>query len=82
MRIKARRRRPNLVDATCPLLSKVHSEAKRFAAHGYTIALICHDGHEQVEGTLGEGLRSAGATTRKYLRTFVIPRSLHHRWRT
>jgi 4-hydroxy-3-methylbut-2-enyl diphosphate reductase len=42
------------VDATCPLVTKVHVEAKRFAAEGYTIVLIGHAGHEEVEGTMGE----------------------------
>ncbi len=42
------------VDATCPLVSKVHVEARRFAAEGYQVALIGHAGHEEVEGTLGE----------------------------
>ena len=42
------------IDATCPLVTKVHSEAKRFAAEGYDIILIGHDGHEEVVGTMGE----------------------------
>jgi 4-hydroxy-3-methylbut-2-en-1-yl diphosphate reductase len=42
------------VDATCPLVTKVHVEAKKFAAEGYTIVLIGHEGHEEVEGTTGE----------------------------
>ena len=42
------------IDATCPLVTKVHVEAKRFAADGYTIVLIGHHGHEEVEGTMGE----------------------------
>jgi len=42
------------IDATCPLVTKVHVEAKRFAAEGYTIVLIGHEGHEEVEGTMGE----------------------------
>jgi len=47
------------IDATCPLVAKVHAEARRFAADGYLIALIGHAGHEEVEGTLGEAPRSA-----------------------
>ncbi len=43
-----------VIDATCPLVSKVHAEARRFAREGYTVALIGHAGHEEVEGTLGE----------------------------
>jgi 4-hydroxy-3-methylbut-2-enyl diphosphate reductase len=42
------------IDATCPLVTKVHQEAKRFAADGYRIMLIGHEGHEEVEGTAGE----------------------------
>ncbi|MEX2211670.1 MAG: 4-hydroxy-3-methylbut-2-enyl diphosphate reductase [Gaiellaceae bacterium] len=42
------------IDATCPLVTKVHSQAKRYAAEGYTIVLIGHAGHEEVEGTMGE----------------------------
>ncbi|HWH11898.1 MAG TPA: 4-hydroxy-3-methylbut-2-enyl diphosphate reductase [Solirubrobacteraceae bacterium] len=46
------------IDATCPLVTKVHVEAKKFAADGYTIVLIGHDGHEEVEGTMGEAPES------------------------
>jgi 4-hydroxy-3-methylbut-2-enyl diphosphate reductase len=42
------------IDATCPLVTKVHREAVRFAEEGYTIVLVGHDGHEEVEGTMGE----------------------------
>jgi 4-hydroxy-3-methylbut-2-enyl diphosphate reductase len=42
------------IDATCPLVSKVHAEARRYAARGATILLIGHEGHEEVEGTIGE----------------------------
>ncbi|HEV3071225.1 MAG TPA: 4-hydroxy-3-methylbut-2-enyl diphosphate reductase [Solirubrobacteraceae bacterium] len=42
------------IDATCPLVTKVHREAIHFARDGYTIVLIGHDGHEEVEGTMGE----------------------------
>lgn len=44
----------NVVDATCPLVTKVHKQATRYAKDGYTIILIGHDGHEEVEGTMGE----------------------------
>jgi len=44
----------SVVDATCPLVTKVHVEAKRFAQNGYTLLLIGHAGHEEVEGTMGE----------------------------
>jgi 4-hydroxy-3-methylbut-2-enyl diphosphate reductase len=50
----ARDLRLRTIDATCPLVTKVHVEAKRFAAEGYTIVLIGHEGHEEVEGTMGE----------------------------
>jgi 4-hydroxy-3-methylbut-2-enyl diphosphate reductase len=42
------------IDATCPLVTKVHVEARKFAEQGYTIVLIGHNGHEEVEGTMGE----------------------------
>ncbi len=42
------------IDATCPLVTKVHVEARRFAADGYTIVMVGHAGHEEVEGTTGE----------------------------
>ncbi|MDQ3588354.1 MAG: 4-hydroxy-3-methylbut-2-enyl diphosphate reductase [Actinomycetota bacterium] len=42
------------IDATCPLVTKVHVEAKKFAADGFTIVFIGHEGHEEVEGTMGE----------------------------
>jgi len=51
-------RRLSVIDATCPLVSKVHAEARRFAREGYTVALIGHAGHEEVEGTLGEAPES------------------------
>ncbi len=54
VRTEASRRGLAVIDATCPLVSKVHAEARRFAADGYTVAFIGHEGHEEVEGTLGE----------------------------
>lgn len=42
------------LDASCPLVTKVHNEVKRFAKHGYQILLVGHEGHEEVEGTAGE----------------------------
>ncbi|MGZ4150620.1 MAG: 4-hydroxy-3-methylbut-2-enyl diphosphate reductase, partial [Actinomycetota bacterium] len=51
---EARRRGLELVDATCPLVTKVHVEARRFANEGKTIVLIGHAGHEEVEGTSGQ----------------------------
>jgi 4-hydroxy-3-methylbut-2-enyl diphosphate reductase len=50
----ARRLELKTIDATCPLVTKVHSEARHYAAQGYTILLIGHAGHEEVEGTTGE----------------------------
>ena len=50
----AERRSLRTIDATCPLVTKVHREALKFAAEGYTIVLIGHAGHEEVEGTMGE----------------------------
>ena len=50
----AQERSLKTIDATCPLVTKVHVEAKKFAAEGYTIVLIGHEGHEEVEGTMGE----------------------------
>jgi 4-hydroxy-3-methylbut-2-enyl diphosphate reductase len=51
-------KRLNTIDATCPLVTKVHTQAKRYAAQGYTIVLIGHAGHEEVEGTMGEAPES------------------------
>jgi 4-hydroxy-3-methylbut-2-enyl diphosphate reductase len=48
----------NTIDATCPLVTKVHREAIKFAGDGYTIVLIGHAGHEEVEGTMGEAPES------------------------
>src|SRR3954465_13593084 len=50
----AQQRGLQTIDATCPLVTKVHREAVKFASEGYTIVLIAHAGHEEVEGTMGE----------------------------
>src|ERR671919_2201951 len=50
----AAKRQLRTIDATCPLVTKVHVEARKFAEQGYTIILIGHQGHEEVEGTTGE----------------------------
>jgi 4-hydroxy-3-methylbut-2-enyl diphosphate reductase len=50
----ARERKLRAIDATCPLVTKVHLEAIRFAKDGYTILLIGHEGHDEVIGTMGE----------------------------
>jgi 4-hydroxy-3-methylbut-2-enyl diphosphate reductase len=54
VRRQAARRRLETIDATCPLVTKVHREAVRFAAAGYTIVLIGHAGHDEVVATMGE----------------------------
>ncbi|HKT11199.1 MAG TPA: 4-hydroxy-3-methylbut-2-enyl diphosphate reductase [Terriglobia bacterium] len=51
---KAQQRRLNVIDATCPLVMKVHAEVKRFARQGLSIILIGHEGHDEVIGTMGE----------------------------
>ncbi|MFF4412644.1 4-hydroxy-3-methylbut-2-enyl diphosphate reductase [Streptosporangium sp. NPDC001559] len=51
---EAAQRRLKTIDATCPLVTKVHNEARRFASQDYDILLIGHEGHEEVEGTAGE----------------------------
>jgi 4-hydroxy-3-methylbut-2-enyl diphosphate reductase len=54
VREQATQRGLNVIDATCPLVAKVHSEARRFVARGDTVLLIGHDHHDETEGTLGE----------------------------
>jgi 4-hydroxy-3-methylbut-2-enyl diphosphate reductase len=54
VREESAKRGLHVIDATCPLVTKVHSEAKRFAAQDYDILLIGHEGHEEVVGTTGE----------------------------
>jgi len=54
VRTEADERGLETIDATCPLVTKVHTQARRYAAAGYAIVLIGHAGHEEVEGTLGE----------------------------
>src|SRR5271168_4708684 len=54
LRASATERRLRAIDATCPLVTKVHLEAIRFAREGYTILLIGHEGHDEVAGTIGE----------------------------
>ena len=50
----AKERKLNAIDATCPLVTKVHLEAVKYAREGYTILLIGHEGHDEVIGTMGE----------------------------
>src|ERR687894_141294 len=54
VRDEAKGRGLRTIDATCPLVTKVHQEAKRFAREDYDILLVGHQGHEEVEGTAGE----------------------------
>ncbi len=54
IREESRARRLRAVDATCPLVTKVHLEAIKYAGEGYTIILIGHEGHDEVIGTMGE----------------------------
>jgi 4-hydroxy-3-methylbut-2-enyl diphosphate reductase len=58
IRAAATQRRLHAIDATCPLVTKVHLEAVRFAQEGYTILLIGHEGHDEVLGTMGEAPHS------------------------
>ncbi len=58
LRAAAERRKLRAIDATCPLVTKVHLEAVRFAREGYTIVLIGHEGHDEVIGTMGEAPES------------------------
>ncbi|HST26627.1 MAG TPA: 4-hydroxy-3-methylbut-2-enyl diphosphate reductase [Gaiellaceae bacterium] len=54
VRTAAEARSLETIDATCPLVTKVHAETRRYAAEGYTVVLIGHEGHEEVVGTHGE----------------------------
>jgi len=54
VREQAAKRNLQVIDATCPLVSKVHNEAKRFASQGYFLVYIGHRGHVEAEGTMGE----------------------------
>jgi 4-hydroxy-3-methylbut-2-en-1-yl diphosphate reductase len=54
VRVASEARRLTTIDATCPLVTKVHTQARRYADAGYAIVLIGHAGHEEVEGTTGE----------------------------
>jgi 4-hydroxy-3-methylbut-2-enyl diphosphate reductase len=54
VRKQAAERELEVIDATCPLVAKVHAEARRFAAAGMDIVLVGHEGHEEVDGTSGE----------------------------
>jgi len=72
----AKDRRLNTIDATCPLVTKVHREAIRYAALGYTIVLIGHAGHDEVVGVMGEASESIVLIqTPKDVDRLNIPRS-------
>lgn len=58
IRQQAAKRNLNAIDATCPLVTKVHLEAVKYAREGYTIFLIGHEGHDEVIGTMGEAPES------------------------
>lgn len=58
VRAVAKERKLNAIDATCPLVTKVHLEAIKYAREGYTILLIGHEGHDEVIGTMGEAPES------------------------
>src|SRR5438270_3632642 len=60
VRVRAAARQLAVIDATCPLVAKVHAEARRFAASDFDIVLVGHQGHEEVAGTYGE---APGRTT-------------------
>ncbi len=64
VRREAEARRLRVIDATCPLVAKVHTEARRFAAEGRQIVLIGHDDHEEVVGTLGEARAAINVVAR------------------
>src|SRR5205807_2694273 len=79
IREQARRRKLRAIDATCPLVTKVHLEAVKYAREGYTIVLIGHEGHDEVIGTMGEApdrLVLASQNSSNSLRLADIPRSL------
>ena len=65
VRAEAARRGLNVIDATCPLVAKVHTEARRFVARGDTVLFIGHDGHDETEGTARRGARPDHAGRRR-----------------
>jgi 4-hydroxy-3-methylbut-2-enyl diphosphate reductase len=76
----AERRGLSTIDATCPLVTKVHREAIKFASEGYTIVLIGHSGHEEVEGTMGEAPDHISQTTLSVDETRAIIARLRERF--
>jgi 4-hydroxy-3-methylbut-2-enyl diphosphate reductase len=74
VRAQARRRELRVIDATCPLVTKVHAEARRFAGRGDTVLLVGHAGHEEVEGTMGEApSRTILVPDAKFARVVEVP---------
>ena len=70
----ASRRRLRVIDATCPLVTKVHVEAARFAKAGYSLLLVGHAGHDEVEGTMGEAPQAIQLVqTVKDARALTVP---------
>jgi 4-hydroxy-3-methylbut-2-enyl diphosphate reductase len=75
---RAAERDLEVIDATCPLVTKVHMEARRFAGHGRTIILIGHQGHEEVEGTSGQAPdRTILVQSPEEARTVEVPDPSH-----
>ena len=73
----AKQRHLNVIDATCPLVTKVHLEARRFAREGRTILLVGHQGHEEVVGTTGEAPgRTVLVQSPQEARTVTLPDEL------
>jgi len=67
----ARRKSLHVIDATCPLVTKVHLEALRFTREGYSLILIGHPGHEEVEGTMGEASMHLVSTVEDVERLYI-----------
>lgn len=65
VRAEADGRELRVIDATCPLVSKVHHEVRKFAAKGYQVVMIGHSGHDETEGTLGEAEEISLVTSRE-----------------
>jgi 4-hydroxy-3-methylbut-2-enyl diphosphate reductase len=73
VREKAKAKNLKVIDATCPLVTKVHLEAIKYARHGYTIVLIGHKGHEEVVGTMGEAPKSMVLISSKHEVSLLDP---------
>ena len=74
MREHAKERNLKVVDATCPLVTKVHLEAIKFSQQGYSLVLVGHRDHEEVEGTQGEAPEvTQVVSTVKEVEELVVP---------